>query len=51
MNWPMNLLDLTKKINSLTIFNKLTIKCVVGFGGFVQILDYPWQLMVRNEPF
>ncbi len=40
-----------KKINSLDFFNELTIKCVVGFGGFVKILEDPWQLMVRCGPF
>jgi hypothetical protein len=41
----MKLLDLMPNCFTLTFFNELTIKCVVGFCGFVQISKDPWQLM------
>jgi hypothetical protein len=33
----------------LTFFNELTIKCVIGFGGFVKISKDLWQLIVENK--
>ncbi len=33
----------------LTLFNELTIKCVVGFGGFVKISKDPMAINGRNR--
>jgi hypothetical protein len=46
-SWPMKLLNLMVELFSFNFFNELTIKCVVGFGGFVKISKDPWQLMVE----
>jgi len=42
MELANEMLDLMTWFFSLTFFNELTSKCVVGFGGFVKILKDLW---------
>jgi hypothetical protein len=43
MLWTMKLLDFVVLIFFLIILSELIIKCVIGFGRFVRILEDQWK--------
>jgi hypothetical protein len=43
MLWTMKLLDFVVLIFFLIILSELIIKCVIGIGRFVRILEDQWK--------